>query len=70
MAGINLMQVLLSSSEAGELFDELAAAYAACGADSSLEYAPLADAPTIGDESESFRCELGLAAVKITALST
>ena len=46
-----------------ELFDELVAAYAACDADSSLPYAALADAPVIGDESESYRCELGLATI-------
>jgi hypothetical protein len=63
LAGINLMEVLLSSSEAGKLFDELAAAYTACDADSTLEYAPLVDAPAIGDESESYRCELGLATI-------
>jgi hypothetical protein len=63
LAGINLMQVLVSSSDAADLFDELAAAYAACGNDSSLPYVPLADAPVIGDESESYRCELGLATI-------
>lgn len=63
LAGITLMQVLLSSSEAGELFDDLAAAYAACDADSSLEHAPLADVPAIGDESESYRGDLSLATI-------
>jgi hypothetical protein len=63
LAGINLMEVLLSSSDAGKLFDELAAAYTACDTDSSLPYAALADAPAIGDESESYRCELGLATI-------
>lgn len=63
LAGINLMEVLLSSSNAGKLFDELVAAYATCGADSSLAYEQLAGAPAAGDESQSYRCKLGLVTI-------
>jgi hypothetical protein len=63
LTGSSVMEILLASKDAEGLYNELDAAYQACGAGTSLVYEPLADMPSVGDQSASYRSELGVVTI-------
>lgn len=63
LTGVSVMETLVASKDAEGLYSELDAAYKACGAASSLAYEPLAGVPSVGDESASYRSELGVVTI-------
>lgn len=63
LTGSSVMEILLASKDAEGLYHELDAAYQACGAGTSLVYEPLADVISVGDQSASYRSELGVVTI-------
>jgi hypothetical protein len=63
LTGSSVMETLLASKDAKGIYSELDAAYKACGAGTSLVYEPLADVPSVGDVSASYRSELGVVTI-------
>jgi hypothetical protein len=63
LTGGSVMETLLSSTDAEALYDELDAAYQACGAGTSPAYEPLDGVPAVGDESASYRSDLGVVTI-------
>lgn len=63
LTGGSVMETLLSSEDADDLYDELNDAYLACDETSSLPYSVLNDGPAVGDESATYRSSLGVVTV-------
>lgn len=63
LTGADLMEILLGSKDAASLYEELDAAYQACGAGTSLVYEPLEGVPSVGDESASYVSDLGFVTI-------
>jgi hypothetical protein len=63
LTGGSAMEILLSSKDAPTLYNELDAAYKACGAGTSLEYKVLDGVPSIGDQSASYLSERGFVTI-------
>ncbi len=63
LTGSSVMEILLASKDATGLYSELDGAYQACGAGTSLVYQPVADVPSVGDQSASYRSELGVVTI-------
>lgn len=60
LTGGSVMETLVSSKEAKDLYTELEGAYQKCITGTSLVYAPLVGAPDVGDESATFKSDLGV----------
>jgi hypothetical protein len=63
LTGGSVMEVLVATEDAERLYEELDAAYQACGADSSLPYEPLSGVPSPGDAAASYRSDLGVVTI-------
>lgn len=63
LTGGSVMEILLSSKDAKDMYTELNDAYGKCVTGTSTSYTALVSAPAVGDESASYRTKRGVVTI-------